>query len=186
MRCSVSRPWTPRWRMPGALEHGARPSSRHLPCDDADPRPQASSSTSTTRCEDLHHDIRSSARCREPSHAAPRAGRARWALRTSPLLLSGEAGTGKATLALAIHANGPRRAFPYPALDCRTLGHTAAGEPAHVSRWEATLQAELAQLDGNEQAAVDQLTPAAMAGPREPRPAGHLWRPRRKAPEVGR
>jgi DNA-binding NtrC family response regulator len=33
---------------------------------------------------------------------------ARWALRTSPLLLSGEAGTGKATLALAIHANGPR------------------------------------------------------------------------------
>lgn len=65
---------------------------------------------------------------------------ARWALRTSPLLLSGEAGTGKATLALAIHANGPRRAFPYLALDCRTLGHTAAGEPAHVSRWEATLQ----------------------------------------------
>jgi hypothetical protein len=100
---------------------------------------------------------------------------ARWALRTSPLLLSGEAGTGKATLALAIHANGPRRAFPYLALDCRTLGHTAAGEPAHVSRWEASLQAELAQLDGNEQAAVDQLTPAAMAGPREPRPAGHLW-----------
>ncbi len=65
---------------------------------------------------------------------------ARWALHTSPLLLSGAAGTGKATLALAIHANGPRRDFPYLALDCRALGHTAAEEPAHVARWEASLQ----------------------------------------------
>lgn len=64
---------------------------------------------------------------------------ARWALHTSPVLLSGEAGTGKATLALAIHANGPRRAFPYLALDCRTLGHTAVEEPALVARWEAAL-----------------------------------------------
>lgn len=65
---------------------------------------------------------------------------ARWALHTSPLLLSGEAGTGKATLALVIHANGPRRAFPYLALDCRTLGHTDAEGPVYVARWEAALQ----------------------------------------------
>jgi DNA-binding NtrC family response regulator len=59
---------------------------------------------------------------------------------TLPLLLAGEPGTGKATLARAIHVNGPRRDFPYLALDCRTLGHTAAEEPAHVVRWEAALQ----------------------------------------------
>lgn len=43
------------------------------------------------------------------------------ALQTSPVLISGEHGSGKLTLAHAIHASGPRAQMPFVVLNCRTL-----------------------------------------------------------------
>ena len=43
----------------------------------------------------------------------------------TPLLISGEAGTGKHVLARAIHAGGPRRAGPFIALDCGEIAPAA-------------------------------------------------------------
>jgi DNA-binding NtrC family response regulator len=58
---------------------------------------------------------------------------------TCPLLLRGEAGTGKTTLARAMHEHGPRRGAPYVALDCRTLSQHPDEGPLQVTRWENTL-----------------------------------------------
>lgn len=43
------------------------------------------------------------------------------ALKTAPVLISGEHGTGKLTLAHAIHAGGPRAQMPFVVLNCRTI-----------------------------------------------------------------
>ena len=43
----------------------------------------------------------------------------------TPLLIQGEAGTGKHVLARAIHAVGPRRSGPFIALDCGEIAPTA-------------------------------------------------------------
>jgi len=48
--------------------------------------------------------------------------RARQVMQTAvPVLLAGEPGTGRASLARAIHFGGPRRAGPFEAVDCRGL-----------------------------------------------------------------
>jgi DNA-binding NtrC family response regulator len=56
-----------------------------------------------------------------------------------PLLLRGEPGTGKATLARAMHEHGPRRDAPYTALDCRTLGRHPEEAALQVTQWESML-----------------------------------------------
>jgi two-component system response regulator HydG len=43
------------------------------------------------------------------------------AFTTHPVLILGESGTGKSTVARAIHLNGPRAAEPFVTIDCSTL-----------------------------------------------------------------
>ena len=45
----------------------------------------------------------------------------RYAAADANVLITGETGSGKDAIALALHASGPRRPFPYIKIDCPSL-----------------------------------------------------------------
>lgn len=68
------------------------------------------------------------------------------AFTTHPVLILGESGTGKGTVAQAIHLNGPRATAPFVTIDCRTLAHSLIEAQLFGTRRQPALLAQSGTL----------------------------------------